>query len=483
MSDNLQTKIINFVAPQVDVYKNKDNILVVDGPSGNGKSTIVQEKIHGYLKRYPKSNGLLIRKSLESTKNSVVLRYLNEICAREPDVVKYNEDDSRFEYSNGSYLFVGGVKNEAQRKALKSIGAGGAIHIVWIEEAAELVEHDFDEIISRSRGDAPAGYRQIILTCNPEGEDHWINQRLILPKEKDKYNPSYRDEYIYTKNDNATRISWSVELNPSVDEIQLNNLKGLSGVYYHRNYLGKWVAASGVVYPDFRRAVHEISHIPGYDVGEIPYDWEKYRAIDFGGSDAANVCIWFVKNPYNKHLYIYKYIYRLNLTPQEFAELIHEVNGNDKIVYTVSDHQAGERKTLSKHGIPTINADKDIKNGIKLVTQRLRIQDPALFILEDSLNNGKDIMDIDPELKKKKRAKNAFDEFNNYTWAKKSDGQVTEVPIDKDNDFLDALRYGIIAIDQQMAGTTVITQADIDEVREKIKDDKMFSENSGIMVF
>lgn len=468
-----QQKIINFVQPQIDVFKDKSNILLVDGPTGNGKSTIIQEKLHAYLKRFPKSNGLIIRKSLESTKNSVVLRYINEICDREPGVVWYNEDDSRFEYVNGSYLFVAGVKNEAQRKALKGIGSGGSIHFIVVEEAAELLEYDFDEIVSRCRGDAPAGYRQIILTCNPEGEDHWINQKFILPFE---HLPSLADGYIYNKSKTVTRITWSTEFNPSADEIQINNLKNLSGVYYNRNYLGKWVSATGVVYPDFRRAVHQV---PSFD---IPSDWERVRSIDFGGSDAANVCIWFAQNPLNKYLYVYKYIYRLNLTSPEFTDLIHEVNGRDKVAYTVADHQANERRYLADHGIPTLLANKDIHSGIRSVTQRLRINHPSLFIFEDALDNGKDIVDIDPELRKKKRSKNAIEEFSNYTWLRKSDGRVTDVPIDKDNDFLDALRYGIMAIDRSKIGGTVITPDDIEAMKQKMIKEK-FNNNNGIVVF
>lgn len=421
-----QQKIINFVQPQIDVFKDKSNILLVDGPTGNGKSTIIQEKLHAYLKRFPKSNGLIIRKSLESTKNSVVLRYINEICDREPGVVWYNEDDSRFEYNNGSYLFVAGVKNEAQRKALKGIGSGGSIHFIVVEEAAELLEYDFDEIVSRCRGDAPAGYRQIILTCNPEGEDHWINQKFILPFE---HLPSLADGYIYNKSKTVTRITWSTEFNPSADDVQLNNLKNLSGVYYNRNYLGKWVSATGVVYPDFRRAVHQI---PSFD---IPSDWERVRSIDFGGSDAANVCIWFAQRPEDKHLFVYKYIYRIDMTTPEFADLIHEVNDKDRILYTVADHQANERRYLGSVGIPTILANKDIPSGLKAVTQRLRINHPTLFFFEDALNNGKDIIDVDPKLRNKKRAKNGIEEFSNYTWARDNNGRAKDVPIDRDNDF------------------------------------------------
>lgn len=476
--DNI--KKISFTKPQIDVFNDKSYILIVDGPAGNGKSTIIREKLHAYLKRYPKSNALLVRKSLESTKNSVVVTYINEICQREPDTVWYNEDDSRFEYSNGSYLFIAGVKNEAQRKALKGIGSGGSIHIVVVEEAAELFEYDMDEILSRCRGDSPAGWRQLILTCNPEGEDHWINTRYILPLEKEE---NLGKGYIYQKNDNVSRITWAQEKEfcPAIDEKFIESQNSLSGVMYLRNRLGKWVSATGAVYADFKRALHVI---PSF---EIPDYYERYRSIDFGGSDAANVCIWGAKDPFTNKLYIYKYIYRLDLTPQEFAEVINDVNGTDKTLYTVSDHQAGERRTLSKMGIPTIAADKDIKHGIKLLQNRLRPPDPKLLIFEDALNNGKDengqeIVDIDPKLRGKRRSKNGLEEFSSYIWAKKSDGQITDVPVDRDNDFLDCARYLVTAIDQQMAGVSVITQEDIEEYKQRVLDDKDNNHN-GIMVF
>lgn len=443
-------KVIQFNPKQAELFKSKSPIVLAHGPAGNGKSTIAQEKIHLFLKTYPGAQGLLIRKTYESTINSVVLRYQEEIMGREPKLVKWDDERKRFEYSNGSYLFVGGVRDKKQRDALKSMGRNGAVDIIWVEEATELIEHDFDELTARNRGYVTS-WRQIILTCNPDSPDHWIHQRLI-------------------EGGKAHCIWWRTEDNPRYanDKEYIDSLKNLSPLYRARLYDGKWVGAEGTVFPDFRHSIHVVEDFI------IPHDWKRYRTIDFGYKDPS-VCAWYAENPINGNLYMYKEIYKTGLTIAEFSNFINEVNDGDNIEYTVADHHLENRASLSRAGIATLPANKDIAVGIKTLTQRLRYTNPKIFFFAGSLAHPPD-----EELIKQRKPKSGIEEFSGYVWNKKPNRGIVDVPVDKDNHFIDATRYLCMALDQSNVGAAVITSEDVRRVRDKMIDNDEFK---GIMVF
>jgi phage terminase large subunit len=108
------------------------------------------------------------------------------------------------------------------------MGREGGLDIVWMEEATEFEEEDYNEILGRMRGKA-APWRQIILSCNPDGPAHWINVRLILGGEASVYFSSALD-------------------NPHNPESYVKSLSKMTGVQKERLVKGRWVLGSGVIF-------------------------------------------------------------------------------------------------------------------------------------------------------------------------------------------------------------------------------------------
>ena len=79
---------------------------------------------------------------------------------------------------NGNQIIFRGVNDERQREKLKSITfKRGKLTDVWIEEATEITQSDFEIIDDRLRGELPAGqFYQIRLTFNPVSSQHWIKR-------------------------------------------------------------------------------------------------------------------------------------------------------------------------------------------------------------------------------------------------------------------------------------------------------------------
>ena len=79
---------------------------------------------------------------------------------------------------NSNQIIFRGVNDEKQREKLKSITfKRGKLTDVWIEEATEITQSDFEIIDDRLRGQLPEGqFYQIRCTFNPVSKTHWIKK-------------------------------------------------------------------------------------------------------------------------------------------------------------------------------------------------------------------------------------------------------------------------------------------------------------------
>src|SRR3546814_16816092 len=62
----------------------------------------------------------------------------------------------------------------------------------------------------------------------------------------------------------------------SEGERYLAELRNLTGVQRQRLLDGRWVAAEGIIWPEFDPAVHLVDRF------DIPDDWTRYWTVDFG---------------------------------------------------------------------------------------------------------------------------------------------------------------------------------------------------------
>src|SRR5262249_22256155 len=142
-------------------------------------------------------------------------------------------------------------------------------------------------------------------------------------------------------------------------------LDGLTGVRKPRLRFGKWVQAEGAVYDDWDRQKHLV------DRREIPPDWRRIRAIDFGYSNPF-ACLWIAIDD-DGRMYVYRELYRTRRTVKVHSAEICRLSGDERYEFTVADHDAEDRATLLENGIATIAADKAVRPGIEAVQERLKV--------------------------------------------------------------------------------------------------------------
>lgn len=381
--------------------------ILLSGAAGTGKSRALLEKLHWCAKNYPGMRGLICRKTRHSITQTAMVTFESKVLGEGwlDEYVHFSTTDQQYEYTNGSIIGVGGLD-----KASKIMSS--EYDMVYVQEATELLEDDWESITTRLRnGMMP--YQQLMADCNPSAPSHWLKKRCDR---------------------GATLMLYSKHTdNPSVTPQYLATLDALTGVRKKRLRDGIWAAAEGMVYEDeWDPSIHLIDRF------EIPREWPRYWSVDFG---FRNPFVWqaWAQGP-DGELYRYHEIYQTETIVEDLAKRIKEITADEpKPQAIICDHDAEDRATFEKHtALRTIAAKKAVTTGIQVVQGRLRRKGngrPSLYLLRDSL------VSVDHALVDKSLPYCTEQEFESYVWDIENNKKIKEEPVKQFDHGLDALRY------------------------------------------
>ena len=155
------------------LYFDKHRFLVLKGGGGSGKSIFAGDKI---LERSTTETGhrfLICRKVGKTLRDSCFNQLVGQLKDMNPDVkYKVNKGDMRITFENGNEIIFSGLDDVEKLKSIYNITG------IWIEEASELKESDFNQLNIRLRGKTQ-NYKQIIITFNPISITHWLKRRFF----------------------------------------------------------------------------------------------------------------------------------------------------------------------------------------------------------------------------------------------------------------------------------------------------------------
>lgn len=159
------------------IHQSKKHYIAMKGSAGSGKSVDTAQQYILRLMADQGRNLLCVRKAEVSNRDSTYAELLSAI--RRMGVESYWQatlNPLRLRCVNGNTILFRGVTDDKQREKLKSITFEvGKLTDVWIEEATELTQADFEIIDDRLRGVLPEGqFYQIKMTFNPVSKTHWI---------------------------------------------------------------------------------------------------------------------------------------------------------------------------------------------------------------------------------------------------------------------------------------------------------------------
>ena len=166
-----------------EVDRSRKRYIVMKGSAGSGKSVDTAQNYILRLMKDPGRNLLCVRKSDVTNRDSTFAELQSAIFRMFGEQYKkywyINSSNMLLECkSNHNQVIFRGVNDDKQREKLKSITfKRGKLTDVWIEEATEITQSDFEIIDDRLRGELPAGqFYQIRLTFNPVSAHHWVKR-------------------------------------------------------------------------------------------------------------------------------------------------------------------------------------------------------------------------------------------------------------------------------------------------------------------
>ena len=310
---------------------------------------------------------------------------------------KINKTDLTVELPNGSHFIFKGLDDEERLKSIANIDD------IWVEEATELDDFKFDQLCLRLRSKKP--YNQVFVSFNPVSKENWVYKRWF--REGADFNKDTTNVLKTTYKDNRFLPQSYID---NLMEMKKNN-----PAYFEIYANGEFCSLDKLIYTNWR--------VENFDYREILRTVKDSKAIfslDFGFTNDPTAFVCSIIDKINKKLWIFDEFQEKGLLNDEIAQKITEMGFRKEIIICDSAEPKSIEE-LRRNGLDRVKAavkGKDsIINGINLLQQfEVIIHSKCIFIQE---------------------------EFKNYTWKKGKDGEYINVPIDKYNHGLDALRYGV----------------------------------------
>lgn len=383
-----------------EVHRSKKRYIALKGSAGSGKSVDTAQQ---YLIRLLKDKGrnlVCIRKSDVTNRDSTYAELTGAIYRLGLD--KYFEcrlSPLQIRCINGNMIIFRGVNDEKQREKLKSITfQKGKLTDVWIEEATELTQSDFEIIDDRLRGNLPSGqFYQIKMTFNPVNKNHWIKKQFFDRQDENTLtcHSSYLDNRFI---DDAYKA-------------RMQRRKEVDPDGYRIYGLGDWGEIGGLV-------------LKNWEVADISQNANDYDDVaigqDFGFNHANAVLQLAIKDD---DIYILKEIY---VYEKDTSEIIDIADKMDLVGKMWCDSAEPDRiKTWKKAGYKAEGVTKEKTTGQKYqATQIDWLKRRKIYIHPSCVNTMREI--------------------EQWKWKRdEQSGKYLDEPVPFFDDAMAAIRYGI----------------------------------------
>nr|DAS51414.1 MAG TPA: terminase large subunit [Caudoviricetes sp.] len=383
-----------------EVHRSKKRYIALKGSAGSGKSVDTAQQ---YLIRLLKDKGrnlVCIRKSDVTNRDSTYAELTGAIYRLGLD--KYFEcrlSPLQIRCINGNMIIFRGVNDEKQREKLKSITfQKGKLTDVWIEEATELTQSDFEIIDDRLRGNLPSGqFYQIKMTFNPVNKNHWIKKQFFDRQDENTLtcHSSYLDNRFI---DDAYKA-------------RMQRRKEVDPDGYRIYGLGDWGEIGGLV-------------LKNWEVADISQNANDYDDVaigqDFGFNHANAILQLAIKDD---DIYILKEIY---VYEKDTSEIIDIADKMDLVGKMWCDSAEPDRiKTWKKAGYKAEGVTKEKTTGQKYqATQIDWLKRRKIYIHPSCVNTMREI--------------------EQWKWKRdEQSGKYLDEPVPFFDDAMAALRYGI----------------------------------------
>ena len=334
--------------PQTDFLAASEREVLYGGSAGGGKSYAMLADPLRYMGN-PNFSGLLLRHTTEELRELIYKS--QELYPKIWKGIKWSERKMQWTAPSGAKLWMSYLDREDDVLRYQGL----AFSWIGFDELTQwATPFAWNYMRSRLRSTDPELPVYMRATTNPGGRGHhWVKKMFIDPA---AYNTAF----------NATDIETGEELKyPSGHEkagkalfkrkfiparLTDNPYLSTSGDYeamllslpeqQRRQLLeGDWDIKEGAAFTEFDRKIHVV------DPFDIPNNWVKFRACDYGYGSYSAV-VWIAVAP-DEQLIVYRELYVSKVLATDLADMILELeSGDGNIRYGVLDsslwHKRGD---------------------------------------------------------------------------------------------------------------------------------------------
>ena len=338
----------------------KAKYVAFGGARGGGKSWAVRVKAKRLAIKWAGIKILIIRRTYTDLRENHILP-LQKDLPRECAV--YREIDKSFNFANGSRIICSYFDND--NDALKF--QGQEYDVIFLEEATQFKELTFDVLKACLRG-ANNFPKRIYLTCNPDGIGFIWVKRLFVSREY--FDGEDGNDFVFIQSlvdDNPILIASNPDYLKQLDSLPEDMRK--------RWRYGSWDVSEGQYFGEFRRDLHVCEPF------ELPAEWRRYRAIDYGLDMLA--CYWIAVDNNNK-CYAYKELCESNQPISDAARKILAYTEEGENVYTTlappdlwnRSQETGKSKAILFYeaGLDLAKSNNDREAGWLSIKELLKVE-------------------------------------------------------------------------------------------------------------
>lgn len=382
-----------------DFWQASQRYRVVKGSRASKKSTTAALWYIVNIMAKPAANLLVVRRYGRTLKDSCFaqLRWaIDRLGVSECWRATTNPMELTYEPTGQKILFRG---LDDGLKVTSITVAKGVLCWVWIDEAYEIREDDFNKLDMSIRGRMPAGLRpQVTLTFNPWSDKSWLKSRFF-----DRPSPN-----IFAATTTYRCNEWLSEEDKAIfTDMEKNNPRR-----YAIEGNGEWGISEGLIFD--RVSVQDFDAQTMLRNRSVQPLW----GLDFGFTDPT-VLLGLLVDEEHRKVYVWKEWTATGCTNAEIAEAAHDLGiMHEKVICDSAEPKSiAEMRKCGINAVPAYKGPDSVQGGIRTMQGYEWVIHPSCTF--------------------------AAHDFMNYVWKYDKSGQPTDTPEHEFSHAPDAARYAM----------------------------------------